>query len=545
MPATHQSPPWYNAERVSQPGSVILKQFVAEREAARAVAAAAATDPHRLRPARVRSFQAGTPSRLTAAFLSTNTSIDSDLLASLETLRARSRSLTQNNPYGTKYLAMVAANVVGHQGFSLQARCTETSYLKTQSKIVTTPDNAANRAIESAFAAWCSRGVCDVTGQHSFNDLCRLFIRTAAGDGEVIVRRIRSNSLNRFGYALQILDIDRLDVVDNRQLSNGNVVRMGVEIDTYGRPVAYWLRNRHPNDSGPGLGVSVQRERVLATDIFHCFQSKRPEQRRGYPWITPAIESLYHLGEFDQSALVAARKGADTLGFFVSPEGSPPNSDGSGDAPIEVSVAGTFDTLPEGYDLRPYDSKYPNEVYGAYVKANLRRVASGIGVAYNGLANDLEGVNFSSIRAGMLEERESWMEIQDWMIDCFLTPVFLDWLQMAVSRGAVVMENGSALPAAKLDKFSAHTWQGRRWPWVDPLKDIEASVTAINAGLDSPQRMAAEQGRDIEDVLDDIAAFQAMVNDKGIVLSASAVPQKFSPADAPPDGPAPPDQSAK
>lgn len=128
----------------------------------------------RLHPARVRSFAAGTPSRLTAGFVTANSSLDADLLVSLNTLRARSRSLTQNNPYGVKYLAMVSANVVGHQGFTLQARCIETKYLKTKAQLVTTPDNIANRAIEGAFAAWSSRGVCEVTGKHSFSDLCRL-----------------------------------------------------------------------------------------------------------------------------------------------------------------------------------------------------------------------------------------------------------------------------------------------------------------------------------------------------------------------------------
>lgn len=495
--------------------------------------------PARLHPQRVRSFSAGTPSRLTASFTASNTAINADLHAQLDTLRARSRSLAQNNPYATKYLAMVAANVVGHQGFALQARVQNSTF--ANGAYSSTPDDLANRALEAAFADWCRSGICEVTGQHSFAELCRLIVRTTAGDGEYLLRRIRDpkGRINRFGYALQILDIDRLEVTDNRRLSNGNIVRMGVEIDTYGRPVAYWLRTTHPHDSGPGLGVGLTRERVLADDILHGFRAKRPEQMRGYPWMTAGIETLYHLGELDQSALVAARKGADTLGFFVSPDGEPTtmgaDADAEGGEPIDVSVPGTWDTLPEGYDLRAYDSKYPSEIYGAYVKANLRRVASGFNVSYNGLASDLEGVNFSSIRAGLLEERESWMEIQDWLIEVLLTTIYRDWLKMALAISAVVMENGSALPATKFDKFSAHTWQGRRWPWVDPLKDIEASISAVNAGLDSPQRQAAEQGRDCEDVLDDIAAFQKMVKDKGIALSTAVVPPKFQPAaEAPP-----------
>jgi len=539
---------WYNEERVKQPGSVILKAFVASREAARAVAQQAARQvatppPARLRgmpvearlhQSRVRSFAGGAPSRLTANFIATNTSLDADLYAALDTLRARSRALAQNNPYGAKFLKMVAANVVGAQGFTLQARAADIKI--ANGKPLSIPDAMANRAIEAAFAEWSQIGICDLSGKLSFRSLCAVAMRAVAGDGEMLVRRVRGKSVNRFGYALQILDIDRLEVSDNRRLDNGHIVRMGVEIDAYGRPAAYWLRTTHPGENGPAASPGVARERIPAADIFHCFVPLRPEQRRGVPWMHAAIESLYHLGEFDQSVLVAARKGADTLGFFVSPDGQPAEAGDAEEPPIEISAPGTFDTLPEGYDLRPYESKYPSELYGSFVKDNLRRIASGFNVAYNGLANDLEGVNFSSIRAGLLDEREFWMDTQQWLIECFLTPVFTDWLQMALGLGAVVMENGSALPATKLFKFQAHTWQGRRWPWVDPEKDISAAILAIEAGLDSPQRIAAQQGRDTEDILDDIAAFQAMAKAKGVTLGKS-VP---TPPDRPSPPPAPP-----
>jgi len=94
------------------------------------------------------------------------------------------------------------------------------------------------------------------------------------------------------------------------------------------------------------------------------------------------------------------------------------------------------------------------------------------------------------------------------------------------------MENGSTLPATKYDKFAAHTWQGRRWPWVDPEKDINAAILAINARLDSPQRIAAQQGRDVEDVLDDIAAFEALAAAKKVALFA-APPLAATPAGNP------------
>jgi len=68
-------------------------------------------------------------------------------------------------------------------------------------------------------------------------------------------------------------------------------------------------------------------------------------------------------------------------------------------------------------------------------------------------------------------------------------------------------------------RYSQVSWQGRRWPWVDPLKDIQAVVAAIAAGLKSPQQVAAELGVDIEEILDQIARFRQQAEEKGVSLS--------------------------
>lgn len=508
---------WYNEKRVKQPGSVVLKQFLEQRENERNIAQRVASQ----KALQHRSFTGGTSSRLTGNFSAWNTSLDADLYTALNTLRARSRHLTQNNPYGQKFLRMVASNVVG-QGFTLQARALDNTG---------EPDTADNKSIQKAFDEWAKRGNCEVTGQLSFAELCRLIMRTVAQDGEVLIRRVRGRKVNKFGYALQILDIDRLMVQDQRKLDNGNVMRMGVEIDSMGKPVAYWVRQAHPYDPFMQTSAPVL-ERIPAEDVFHFFIPLRPEQRRGVPWMHAAIERLYHIGELDQSALVAARKGADSLGFITSPNGLPPDPTGSGsnDSPIEISVPGTFDTLPEGYDFKAFDSKYPNEVYPVFIKSALRAVASAIGVAYNGLANDLEGVNYSSIRSGVLEEREFWMELQDWLISAFMIPNYEDWLLMSLGMNAVTGPTGFPLPATKYSKFAAHEWQGRRWSWVDPQGDIQASVIAINNGLKSRTRICAEQGLDREVVWQELAREQKEMESLNLNLAAPVQPPPAPPA---------------
>ena len=456
-----------------------------------------------------RSFTAARMDRLTAGWLATTSSINQELRGDLDKLRSRARDLSKNNDYARKFKRMVSANLVGPAGFRYQARVMDGPNRS---------DELANNALESAFADWGRRGKCEITGRMSFADLCRALAGDAAIDGELLLRKIRGAAAgNAYGFALQHLDIDRLDTLYNVAPADGrNAVVMGIEIDAYRRPVAYHLFTSHPND---GISGGRARERVPASEIIHGFLVEYPEQVRGAPWMSAAILTLHHLGEFEQSALLAARKGADTLGFFVSPDGTPPpigDTTGENDEPITVSVPGHYDTLPDGYDFKPYDSRYPDTMLEAFCKNYIRRAASGLSVAYNSLANDLEGVNFSSIRAGVLEERDQWMALQGWMIECLLEPIFDEWLGMALLNGAIVMPNGSPLPAAKRDKFAARSWQGRRWPWVDPLKDIEASLAAIRAGLQSPYNIANQMGLDLDEVMADLARANAAAGAAGL-----------------------------
>jgi len=475
-----------------------------------------------------RAFSAARVDRFTAGWQATTQSINSELKTDLNALRARSRDLAKNNDYAKKFVKLVETNVVGPNGFNFQARVEDRPGQQ---------DTLANNAIESAFYRWAKRGSCEITGRMSFTGLQRAIISSLAKDGEYLVRKVRGKETgNSFGYALQILDIDRLDTQHNETPANGrNAVIMGIEVDKYRRPVAYSIFTSHPND---GVDGSRQRERVPASEIFHDFLPENAEQLRGIPWMSAAILSLHHLGKFEESALIAARKGADTLGFFVSPDGQPPavgGEDASGD-PITVSVAGSYDTLPEGYDFKPYDTRYPDAMLGQFCKNYLRRISSGLNVAYNGLANDLEGVNFSSIRSGVIDERDQWMTLQGWFIESFLIPVFEEWLGMALLSGVVTMPNGSALPAGKRDKFSAHQWQGRRWQWVDPVKDIEASLTAIRAGLADPYTVASQMGVDLEDVIAAIARANKAAESAGLqpYSTTPPTPQAMAPSDPPP-----------
>lgn len=460
-------------------------------------------------PIAQRKFQAARIDRLTSDWLTTNASINQELRSDLDKLRSRGRDLINNNDYARKFRGMVENNIVGPEGFMLQVRV-EDSPGK--------PDNLANAAIEKAWREWSSQ--CDITGKLSFRDLCENLVGGMPSDGEFLVRMVMgADANNKFNFALQVIDVDRIDTNFNcAATANTNAVIMGVEVNAYRRPVALHLFAAHPMD---GEQSSRQRVRVAIDELLHKFKVERAEQLRGIPWMAPGMLSLHHLGSFKLAALLAAEHGANHFGFFTTPDGGAPiGAMENGVENITTSQPGTYDTLPAGVTFQAHESKYPNEVFGPFVKTTLQRIASGWRIAYHALANDLEGVNYSSIRSGVIEERDRWSADQAWFISAFLDPVYNAWLKMALMSGAIVMPNGSPLPAAKYAKFQAHEWQGRRWEWVDPKGDMEAKILSVRAGIISPQVISAQMGQDFADTLNQIKAAQDLAKQLGITLTA-------------------------
>lgn len=493
-------------------GSRVLAQWNAQRQQAR-------------KPAIVqlsRGYDAARQDHLTYGWRATNNSADHDIRMALDRVRARSRDLAQNNDYMRKFLRMVSGNVIGHSGFLFKSLAAD-----VRSDGTVAPDLAARDVIERHFAAWgAPRGGCDITRQSSLAGLLKLVTRCLARDGEYLVRKVRGASArNRYQYGLQVLDIDRLDVQRNGEF-NGNEVVMGVEIDAYQAPVAYHLLTKHPGALTYTINRGQLYERVPADQIFHGFIADRPEQHRGMPWAHTAVLRLEMLGKFQTAALVAARKGAETVGVLErqldADAQNPPigEVDAATGQAYELSLPGTWETLPAGYTMSAFESKYPDAVFGQFVKDALRGISSGLGVAYNGLANDLEGVNFSSIRAGVLEERDVWVELQNWLVEQLVEPIYREWLEMALMAGALTFPAGSALPALKFDKFYPHSFTGRRWQWVDPEKDGKANERAVRFGWKTNEQIAAEQGFDFWDNIEAIEAERAWAESHGVAIGA-------------------------
>lgn len=445
--------------------------------------------------------------RLLQGWDTASQTIDYYLQTQLRPLRARSRDLVRLSPFGKRFLQTVKSNVVGPNGVTVQS----------QSMFRGEPDKAANDAIEKAWSLWC-QNYCDHLGRHTFVDLQNLIIGCAAQDGEFLVRkRIVGNSR----LSLQVIDPELLDVEKNELGKDGTEIRLGVEYDKEGRRVRYHFRKKtHPVAGGYD---NYERYSLPAEGIIHGFITEWPDQSRGVPWMHAALERSKHLDKYDEAAIVNARSNAAAMGFLKSSPGDEPyeGDEEWGDDTLEQFEAGTIKDIGDR-DFVSFDGNYPHQMYAAFVKRQLQSIASGLGISYHSLSGDLEGVNYSSIRAGVLEDREVFKGLQNWFIRSFIRPVYEEWLGLEHMAGRIrIAPRGGGQPIAlrrPVEEYMPAHFQGRRWAWVDPQKDGYANQLAIQQRLKSRSQIIREQGDDPDEVFRACAQDEAKLAELGLTV---------------------------
>lgn len=433
-----------------------------------------------------RHFRAGSVDRFTTGWSTFPVSADNIVEKHQRPLVARSREQAANNDYARAFLRMNRQNIVGPQGVMLQAQSmTAGGKLDTQS----------NDAIEKAWLSWCNKINADVRGLRSFREIQNAVVNSVGKDGEYFIRFIYGKDAGPWGFALQMIDPQRCPIDYHETLMDGRFIRQGIEFNQYGRPIAYYFDSANEKETEYRIG-GRQYTRVPAEEIIHGFIEDMVGQKRGLPWMATSLFRMRQISEFEDSSLINARVGANKMGFIQWKEGRGPEFDEDEDEILIESQAGEFPVLPEGAELKEWNPNYPTGEFIPFYKSMLRSMSAGMGVLYNNLASDLENVNFSSIRQGTLDEREHWKELQQWLIESLVEPVFTRWLEYSLLAGKIRTARGTPLKPEKIDSYSAVSWQPRRWQWIDPSADVAAAEKSKNNGFTSPGRIIREQGLD-------------------------------------------------
>jgi lambda family phage portal protein len=449
-----------------------------------------------------RGYAAAENGRLTGDWVTATGNPLSDIRSGIKSVRDRARDLQANDPTGHHIISMWRMNVPGPKGFSFKCKAT----LNGSSS----EDRAGNQAVERAYYDWSRKEHCSVSGTMSRRMIEHLVMAQLGRDGEFLVRKVYNKS--KYGFQLQPLDVELLDESIN-QISGGNIIVMGVEIDKWGKPVAYHLRAPNASNRIYGYNTSGVRERVPADQVYHGFDINFACQTRGISLLAPIMLRMKALNDWERYQWVAAKANSALAIVFKDQTGTStaPLTQTVGQVNPQKQVSMEFSEFMV-QDIGKKDmvidrAEFPNEMYGEYVRLMEQRIGSGVDFDYPHISGDLSQTNFSSARFGAATVQEAFRSLQNLLVEGFLDPMSADWLLMAMLKNQITLASGAVIPSERYEKFAAAiTFTGRTWGFIQPMQDIMAAVLAMEYGLQSPIEWFEERGKDMYEVYNDIKA---------------------------------------
>lgn len=266
----------------------------------------------------------------------------------------------------------------------------------------------------------------------------------------------------------------------------------GINLDSGGDPVSYERLKYHPGDAYSDFGPDAV-ETIPAASMIHLFRAERPGQKRGIPWMTPALPLFALLRRYTLAVLRCAEVAADIGGVIYSDH---PMLDQI--EPVEAMdeillEMGMFLTLPEGYKLGQLKAEQPTTVFDMFRDAILVEIARCTSMPKNKALGNSGGYNYAS---GMLDFQTYFEMIQverDGIeIECLDT--VLDWW---LDEALLIPGYLEGLPP--LPDGLEHSWMWDQFTHVDPTKTANSTETLWQIGLCSDEDYLLSKGKDPEE----------------------------------------------
>lgn len=446
-------------------------------------------------------------------------SANTDHQADATTLRARSRSLTQNVPYIAQGLRSLVASVVGT---GIMPR-----WLGPDGQIY-----------DTLWKQWAQ--VCDADGRHDIYGMQAAAYRAMQQDGEVLVRlraRRPSDGLP-VPLQLQLLEIDWLDS-SRTQTNSGSQIINGIQYDVLGRVEGYWLFDQHPGEITAFNRGRASSHFVPASSIIHLYTAERPGQGRGFPRIAPVIARVRDLQLYEDAEL--QRKNLETrlsvlASGSVTDMANPPSPGENVDTSAAKAgdlgplASGSITQIPNAGQLTVLEPKVAPG-YVEYVKYNLHLIAAGFGVTYEMMTGDVSDTNFSSARVNRLNfQREA--EVEQWVV---FIPKFCDRVCRAFAEAAELVGK-----VKRADYNVEHSTP--KWDYVNPEQDVKADLAEIAGGLSSFSEKLRRRGYKPDLIFQELREDIEKLREGGVLdvmlslLKASPMPAAAAGAEPAPGG---------
>jgi lambda family phage portal protein len=411
------------------------------------------------------------------------------LNGSLSTLISRSRHAFRNSPMVKKAISSNATNTVG-TGIIPRFRSSDEDF---------------NEAMRKTFEVFSTQ--CDPEGVLSLYGNQALWNQSQRLSGEVFVRR-RRRSLNSnllIPLQVQTLESDFVPLTLNETRKNGNKIKSGIEFNSSGARVAYWMYKSHPGEYDQNVDLT-NLIRVPAADIIHLFKPERPGQIRGEPEASTSLLKVKTYESYDDAELqrkeskagytgMIIRKEYDEDDFNYDPMSGKSLFDEDSEESAEIRP-GTFISGLPGEDLKLFEGDNTGSGYKDYTREQKLMIAASFNIPYELMTGDWSGVNDRIFRAFIQEYRRGISMDQELLKFQALRKI-KDWaIQAAILAGVVSPVNY----AANFHDYHKVDWRPHAWKHIHPVQDIQAQVMAKDNNLNAGDDLVAESGKEAEEV---------------------------------------------
>ena len=484
------------------------------------------------------SYRGADISRVRGGWFTQGGSPDYDLLTDLPKLRERSRDLVRNDGIASGAIDTIVTNIIG-SGIRPQSRI-DRETLNIDEAFA----DQLQKQMEKIWARWVEYA--DAGERLNFYEIEELCERQRLVNGESIIIPVRiTNSRRKRPYtlALQMVESDRLDTPGD--LIGNKSIRKGIEVgNEFGEPVAYYVRKTHPGDYmyTRNLGnTSNNYNRYSALNdlgdpnFFHLYHVKRSGQTRGEPFFAPVINLFKDRFDYMEAEILAAKVAA-CFAIFIKKNNSYNvslnRSQQENGKRVEEIYPAMVEYLNDNEEIQSFNPNRPGGTFGLFMERILRDMAAGMNIPYEVLAKDFSNSNYSNTRAALLEARRFFMMQQQFISNKLCQPVLLMLMEEAYLRGELPILDFYQNRAA----YVRTRWISPGWQWVDPQKEVAASVLAVDNNLSTLADEFATQGQDWEEALEQIAREKKKIKEletaNGIVMNPSVKPVAAAPAPA-------------
>lgn len=419
-------------------------------------------------------------------------------------LRDRARDLEKNSDSVEAMITVIADNVIG-TNLNMQAQ---------------TKDSDFNAKIEALFADWCHAENCDIAETQSFREIIEMCVRRYLVDGGILaITSIERKS--KYGLKIQLREVDDLDESTNSVTEKGNQIVHGVELNKYGKPVAYYLKTYRA-----GTQEEYDVERISANRVLFLWKKTRVTQYREVTRLAPSITRINDLEDFNKALSFQQKAAACTQAFIesdgTSAPGRPQNTqDGKR---IHDLQAGTIVYLKPGEHLKPFVPQGQGNQADLYTVMQQRMIAAAQGLSLESATRNVERVNYSSARQNLLADQKTYKRFREFLAEHFLRPLYIKFIETCYLKGLL---SGTKFNSESIDYYKCR-WLTEGVPWIDPKKEAEAdAIRLANGGL-SFQRYCADNGTDWRERIDEMAEVQEYAKSKGVELNYIAETENLS-----------------